>query len=162
MNAPAISYRPARLSDAEAVAALAQQLGYDADSAAVAARLARLLPRSDQEFHVAEHDGRAVGWIHMLLMEFVEAEAFVMIGGLVVDRGYRKQGIGRRLLERAEQWAVTNECSVVRLSTNVKRTEAHQFYQRVGYVNLKTQYSFAKPIGAASGDTLRAFVPDVT
>jgi hypothetical protein len=44
----------------------------------------------------------------------------------------------------------------------VARTQAHAFYERVGYVNLKTQYSFAKSVGAAGPDALRAFVPDVT
>jgi GNAT superfamily N-acetyltransferase len=162
MNTPAITIRPARPSDADAVAALARQLGYDADPAAVARRLSRLLGKGDQQFLVADHDGRPVAWIHMLLSEYVEAAAFVVIGGLVVDRAYRKQGIGRHLLARAEEWAARNDCSVVRLSSSVTRTEAHAFYQRVGYVNLKTQYSFAKPIGSASADTLRAFVPDVT
>ncbi len=98
----------------------------------------------------------------MLLAEFVEAEAFVWIGGLVVDRGSRNQGIGRRLLAHAEEWAAQQGCAVVRLSSNEKRIEAHAFYQRAGYTILKTQYSFAKSVGAAGPETLRAFVPDVT
>lgn len=154
--------RPARLSDAEAIAALTKQLGYDADTRAVSERLPRLLARSDQQFLVADHGGRAIGWIHMVVTEYVEADAFVVIGGLVVDREYRKQGIGRRLLARAEDWAAAKGCAFVRLSSSVKRTEAHAFYERSGYTNLKTQYSFAKPVGTAGSDALRAFVPDVT
>jgi hypothetical protein len=42
------------------------------------------------------------------------------------------------------------------------RTEAHAFYERAGYTNLKTQYSFAKSVGTAGPGALRAFVPDVT
>ena len=80
----------------------------------------------------------------MVITEYVEADAFVVIGGLVVDREYRKQGIGRRLLVRAEEWAAQQGCSLVRLWSNVKRVEAHGFYERAGYTNLKTQYSFAK------------------
>jgi predicted N-acetyltransferase YhbS len=106
MNAPSITIRPARVSDADAVAALSKQLGYDAATDAVADRLTRFLGRREQQFLVADDDGRVVGWIHMLVAEYVEAEAFVQIGGLVVDREYRKQGIGRRLLAQAEEWAV--------------------------------------------------------
>jgi hypothetical protein len=51
---------------------------------------------------------------------------------------------------------------VVRLSSTVQRIEAHTFYEGAGYTRIKTQYSFAKAVGAAAPDTVRAFVPDVT
>jgi hypothetical protein len=43
----------------------------------------------------------------------------------------------------------------------VQRTDAHAFYQHAGYSKLKTQYSFAKAVGAADPEALRAFVPNV-
>lgn len=162
MSSPAITIRRARLSDADAIAALSKQLGYHAEPAAVADRLSRVLARDDQQFLVADEHGHAVGWIHMLVSEYVEAAAFVIIGGLVVDREHRQQGIGRRLLAEAEAWTTQRGCSVVRLSSTISRTEAHAFYERAGYAKIKTQYSFAKPVGAAASDVLRAFIPDVT
>jgi GNAT superfamily N-acetyltransferase len=162
MTPSAVTIRPAGPSDAAAIAALTKQLGYDVDPTAVADRLSRLLARSDQQLLVADHGGRAVGWMHMLIAEFVELDACVVIGGLVVDREHRKQGIGRRLLARAEEWAVQKGCAVVRLWSSAIRIEAHEFYRRAGYSNVKTQYSFAKSVGAAGPDALRAFVPDVT
>ena len=42
------------------------------------------------------------------------------------------------------------------------RTETHALYLRVGYTNLETQYSYAKCVGTAASDALRAFVPRVT
>ena len=162
MSAPDIGIRAARPADAEAIAALAKQLGYTAEVSAVADRLSRVLPRPDQQFLVADRDGTAVGWIHMLIVEYVEAEAFVVIGGLVVDRDHRKQGIGRRLLAHAESWAAQHGCSVVRLSSTVQRLEAHMFYERAGYTKIKRQYSFAKAVGTAGPEAVRAFIPDVT
>src|SRR4029453_7642131 len=146
MSAADVTIRSARPSDAETIAELTKQLGYIADPSAVASRLMRLLERHDQQLLVADHGGRAIGWIHMVITEYVEAGAFVVIGGLVVDREDRKQGFGRRLLIRAEEWAAQHGCSLVRLSSNVKRVEAHAFYERVGYTNLKTQYAFAKRV----------------
>jgi predicted N-acetyltransferase YhbS len=162
MSAAAITIRAARPSDADAIASLSRQLGYQVAPSAVADRLSRLLARNDQQFLVADDSGRPVGWIHMLVSEYVEADAFVVIGGLVVDVEHRNQGIGRRLLARAEEWAVANGCSVVRLSSTTTRTAAHEFYRRAGYTTIKTQYSFAKPVGSAGPATLRAFIPDVT
>ena len=86
---PGLTIRPARSSDADAIAALTKQLGYDVEASAVADRLTRILTRHDQHFLMAEHDGRSVGWIHMVISEYVESGAFVVIGGLVVDRDHR-------------------------------------------------------------------------
>jgi len=56
----AVSIRPARASDADDIARLATQLGYDPEPAAVAARLARILARPDHQFFIAEEDGRGL------------------------------------------------------------------------------------------------------
>ena len=162
MTAEALTIRAARLSDADAIAALTKQLGYTTEPSAVADRLSRILARTDQQFVVADLGGRTIGWTHVVRVEYVEAAAFVTIGGLVVDGDHRKQGVGRRLLAYAEAWAAQHGCSVVRLSSTVARTEAHAFYERLGYTKLKTQYSFGKPVGTARAAALRAFVPDIT
>jgi GNAT superfamily N-acetyltransferase len=160
MNASTVTIRPARQSDAAAIATLTKQLGYEVDPAAVGERLSRMLLRDDQQFSIADLDGRPVGWIHMVVTEYVESGAFVVIGGLVVDREHRKQGIGRQLLAHAENWTSQRGCSIVRLWSSSTRTEAHRFYERVGYANIKTQFSFVKRLdGTAS---LSGFVPDVT
>jgi GNAT superfamily N-acetyltransferase len=160
MNAD-LTIREARVSDAEAIASLTKQLGYEVDPSGVADRLSRILARSDHQFLIADQAGVSIGWVHMVRMEIVETDAFVMIAGLVVDHGHRSQGIGRLLLEQAEAWAVTQGCSLVRLWSSSTRTAAHAFYEHVGYTNIKTQYSFLKPLDASAPLPLRAFVPDV-
>ena len=55
------SVRRALISDADDVARLTVELGYDADAESIARRLSRLLSRTDQEFFVADHEGRVVG-----------------------------------------------------------------------------------------------------
>ena len=159
---PEVTTRPARVSDAEAIVRLTKQLGYEVEARSVEDRLSRLLARRDQQFLIAEHGDRAIGWVHMIVAEYVETGVFVTIGGLVVDREYRGQGIGRRLLTEAEQWAAQQGCTIVRLSSSATRTEAHKFYEHVGYVNVKTQRAFAKPLTGPARDALRGFVPDVS
>jgi GNAT superfamily N-acetyltransferase len=153
--------RPARISDAGDIARLTVELGYDADTASIARRLSRLLSRPDQQFFVAESDGRVVGWVHVLISEYVELDPFVAIGGLVVDRTCRRKGIGRLLMQHAEQWASENGCSIVRLWSTISRTGAHEFYQEVGYAKVKTQHSFVKSLDGSGSDSLRKFVPRV-
>ena len=155
-----MSIRSARASDTPEIAVLTRQLGYDVDEGAMAGRLSRILARDDQEFLVADLDGCVAGWVHVAVAEFVELEAFVVIGGLVVDRAHRRTGIGRRLMQAAEAWARGRSLSAVRLWSSSTRTAAHQFYEALGYTNLKTQYSFVKSF-ATSPDGLSRFVPRV-
>jgi GNAT superfamily N-acetyltransferase len=149
--------RTAQVSDAQAIAALTVQLGYETSGDAVADRLTRLLARADQRFVVAEAGGRLVGWVHVQIAEYVESGAFAVIGGLVVDRAHRREGIGAALMAQAEAWAREQGCAVVRLWSSTSRAPAHKFYESLGYSNIKTQYSFVKALdvrGAALADRL--------
>jgi GNAT superfamily N-acetyltransferase len=157
----AVSIRAARTSDAHDIAELTLQLGYKVAEHDVAERLARILSRPDQQFFMAELDGQPVGWVHTAVTEFVESGAFVVIGGLVVDRAHRKRGIGSLLMARAEEWGRAQGCSIVRLWSSSIRVESHRFYERLGYRNIKTQYSFMKSVDAAGHEALHSFVPKV-
>jgi GNAT superfamily N-acetyltransferase len=154
-----VPVRIARLSDAEAIARLTAQLGYEIDAPTVAARLSRILARQDQQFMVAELEDRLVGWVHAIVWEFVETGAFVVLGGLVVDRSLRRKGIGRTLVVTAEEWAVGQGCSVVRLWSSVARTEAHRFYEQLGYSNIKSQFSFVKSVDPEGLIDFGGFIP---
>jgi GNAT superfamily N-acetyltransferase len=155
-----VSIRRARPSDAAAIANLTAQLGYDVDAAAVSGRLARLLPRADHYLLVADLAGSPIGWLHAATSEYIEADKFVLIGGLVVDRDHRRMGIGRLLMEAAERWATAQDCSIVRLWSSSVRAAAHDFYEQLGYVNVKTQYSFVKSLDGDSSH-FEQFMPRV-
>ncbi len=167
-----ISIRLARSSDADQIAALTAQLGYDVASPAVAERLGRILPRRDQRFWVAElvaerdqaeapEPPGVVGWLHAIVTEHVESESHIHIAGLVVDSEHRGTGIGTRLLEQAERWATEEGCLVVRLHSTTTRVATHRFYERRGYTNIKTQYSFGKYLRGSDQEKLRKLIPRV-
>jgi GNAT superfamily N-acetyltransferase len=155
-----LSIRPARRSDADDIARLTTQLGYDVVTSDVGARLERILARPDQAFFIAAIDGHAAGWLHVAVAEYVEAERFVVVAGLVVDSRHRRQGVGTALVQHAEQWAATQGCSIVRLWSTSTRAGAHRFYERLGFTNVKTQFSFVKPLDGAAAD-VKKFVPRV-
>ena len=153
--------RRARDTDARDIARLTAQLGYAEDADATADRLSRVLRLPDQCVLVADADGRVAGWLHAAVSQPLDCDRFVTVVGLVVDAGHRGSGMGRQLMEHAEQWARTQGCAFVRLTSSAARTRAHQFYERIGYTNIKTQYSFAKALDPAQRDSLRQFVPRV-
>lgn len=68
------------------------------------------------------------------------------INGLVIDENSRGKGIGRLLLERVKQWAKEKGNDKLSLHCNVKRTEAHDFYEHLGFNEIKQQKYFALDI----------------
>ena len=129
-----VSLRSACVDDAGEISRLTGHLGYEVSPADVSARLSRMLEREDQQFLVAELDGRAVGWIHVGVAEYLETGAFAAVNGLVVDRDVRSRGVGQLLLERAEEWARDRDVPLIRLWSTTSREGAHRFYERQGYM----------------------------
>lgn len=153
--------RPATPADAGDVATLTVQLGYELSATDAAARLSRILSHSDHRFWVADVRDDVVGWVHAVVTEYIDTEPFMVVAGLVVDRQHRRHGVGEALMGQVEAWARECGCAVVRLSSSDMRVDAHRFYERLGYVNIKTQYSFLKALDADTGTHIRGFVPRV-
>jgi len=147
-----VSLRSACVDDAGEISRLTGHLGYEVSPADVSARLSRMLGREDQQFLVAELDGRPVGWIHVGVAEYLETGAFAAVNGLVVDRDVRSRGVGQLLLERAEEWARDRDVPLIRLWSTTSREGAHRFYERQGYMKIKTQYAFVKSLRPGQND----------
>ena len=140
-------------ADALAVASLSEQLGYPIPATVTAERLAMLSQSAEYGFFVAERDGVVIGWVQVYGVHLLaSAQFFAEIGGLVVDAGTRRQGVGRALMSQAEAWTQAHGYSEVRLRSGLHRTEAHQFYKDIGYALTKTSHMFRKalPVSAAS------------
>ena len=141
------SIRPARLGDAGQIADLCGQLGYPASEMQMQQRLAAVLGDHRHAVYVAEGEGaHLVGWLHVYVPWLLMLEGRAEIGGLVVDKGHRRSGIGRRLMVKAEGWARANGCEVVHLRSNVVREGAHRFYERLGYCQASRQQTFQKAV----------------
>ncbi len=153
--------RPADVADAGDVSRLMAQLGYEVSPAETAVRLPKILAKTDQRFLVAALAGAIVGWIHVSLSDHIDAETCVMIEGLVVDREHRRHGIGATLLRHAEDWGRSQGCSLIRLRSASTRTQAHKFYQDLGYTVVKTQLAFAKALAESARGTLGRLSPKV-
>ncbi len=138
--------RPARPSDAERVAALSGQLGYPCSPQEMEERLRRLERAEGHAVFVAERSGEVVGWVDVHVSSTVTTPTQADVGGLVVEEACRGGGVGRVLMQRAEQWAREHECRVIRLRSNVIRADAHAFYARLGYAEFKTQKNFRKEL----------------
>ena len=120
-------------------------LGYPCDYELVKNRLSNL--NKDREIvYVAVYDNQVVGFIHIEKYELLYFEPRANIIGIAVSKSYQRQGIGSKLLTQAEVWAKSKGIKVMRLNSGIKRKEAHNFYQKAGYQDIKEQLIFIKKI----------------
>jgi GNAT superfamily N-acetyltransferase len=142
-----VTIRSATAGDAESMALLCGQLGYPASEEQIRTRLAQILLDEDHAVHIAQTpDGCLIGWVHVYIPELLLVHRRAEIGGLVVDEGHRRRGIGRALMAWAEQWARAQGCKALHLRSNVLRREAHLFYDGIGYRKLTTQRTYQKAV----------------
>ena len=136
--------RDITIDDAEAAARLSGELGYPVSTEEMRGRLQRLKCLQDRAVYVACLSTGVAGWIDVGMVHHLQAETYAEIGGLVVASEARSKGIGRQLLERAEQWARDRGVYRVVVRSQVKREDAHRFYEREGYLRVKTSAVFSK------------------
>ena len=143
-DVPRSSIRQMRPEDAAPVAALTTQLGYPANEDAIRRRIDLIKDRPDARLFVAVREDAVVGWLHVQAMCSLENDTRGEIWGLVVSESARGTGIGRCLVDAAEEWAIVRGLGVTSLRSNQLRTEAHAFYEHLGYKVVKTQSAFRK------------------
>jgi GNAT superfamily N-acetyltransferase len=143
-----VRIRRALLSDSDAIAALASELGYPSSSEQIRARLQTLLPRDSHFIAIAENGGSAAGWVAAEERMLLESGKRAEIVGLVVAVNARRFGIGRALVREAESWARDRGVETIGVRSNVVRPEAHPFYESLGYTRSKTQHAYSKRLAS--------------
>ena len=136
--------RLAVTSDSAEIARLTNELGYFADPSAITNRLTSLTDQPNQLVLVAVSEEKIVGWLQAHASVALESGYRVEIVGLIVSADSRRCGVGRRLVERAEQWAQEIGAETVVVRSNTKRTESHHFFPALGYSVSKTQTVYRK------------------
>ena len=137
--------RTATLSDAPSVAHLVSQLGYQTTAPQMESRLQAMLARPEYVLFLAETNHTVIGLVGAYLTLGLELDGpYGRLGGLVVDEGWRGQGIGRMLLDAVEGWLKGRGASLLLITSGLGRAEAHRFYRHLGYE--ETGLRFAKKI----------------
>ena len=95
---------------------------------------------------VAEAEGSIVGLAAAVkVLAIGHPGGYVKMNGIGVLPEYRRQGIGKKLMEQVERFAVEQGAPYVGLASGISRAEAHAFYGNSGYQ--KTSYWFRKCLG---------------
>ena len=141
-----LKIRDAQVKDLDALADLCNQLGYPVGTEEVRLRLSEINRLAHHKVYLAETDQAVVGWIHIYLCPLLISSLQAQLGGLIVHSDYRGSGVGQSLMHQAETWARENGCSLLTIFTNVVRAETHEFYDRLGYQVVKTEFVMQKDL----------------
>lgn len=140
-----INIRRCMISDAHRIYELSmKELGYKFSEEQVEANVRRLIGVPTSLILVAESGDEVVGFIHASNHEPVYAPPMKNILGLAVDREYRKNGLGRMLVEAVEKWARETGAAGIRVNSGANMDSGLRFYKALGYDYIRTQYKFKK------------------
>ena len=97
--------------------------------------LARMTAQG-QRVLVAEDDGRIAGTLVLAIVENLthKGTPYAIIENVIVDEAARGKRHGEALIEQAAEEARQAGCYKVSLTSNKRRSEAHRFYERLGFV----------------------------
>ncbi|MEO4052540.1 GNAT family N-acetyltransferase [Solibacillus sp. CAU 1738] len=143
-----IQTRMLRNSDYDKITDLLAELGYPMTLEDVTMQYEELQKHPDYETIVAVKNDSIVGIAGLCKSYYFERKGtYARILTFVVSEAERQQGIGTKLLQTCEQWAIEQGCNSIALNSGNRkeRQAAHAFYIANGYVGRST--GFSKSIG---------------
>lgn len=136
-----VTIRPAGNGDLPALVSLIGELGYPIPFEDMRANLAYVSASPNDEILAAECDGRVVGLIGLRIVMAIHRVGRVgEYSSFVVSEPFRRRGVGRALVAAAEEWLVARGIRSIRVASNNRRAEAHQFYAALGYEPTHTMF----------------------
>ena len=99
------------------------------------AALERLSADPNQHLVVAVREDRVVGTLQLTIVPGLSRRGATrsIIEGVRVHADERGSGLGTRLIEWAIEESRRQHCRLVQLTSDTSRTDAHRFYERLGF-----------------------------
>ena len=128
-----VTVREVTRADDAAIGELLGELGYPS-ATDLQTRLGSWLDVSERRLLVAVVCGDVVGMLGLVMTPRLESDGWwAQVVALVVAERYRGQGVGRRLVERAEALSEEAGCDTLFINSSRRRTDAHALFVRLGY-----------------------------
>jgi ribosomal protein S18 acetylase RimI-like enzyme len=99
------------------------------------ATLARMATYPDFAAYCAEIDGVVVGSFSLMIVDNLAhwGVSSALVENVVVASGHQGEGIGRAMIRAAFRLAEEKGAYKVALSSNIRSTRAHEFYESLGF-----------------------------
>ncbi|AMW11556.1 GNAT family acetyltransferase [Streptomyces qaidamensis] len=112
------------------------------DLAPYLAALERLSADPNQRVVVAVRQGRVVGTLQLTIIPGLSRRGATrsIIEGVRIHADERGSGLGTQLIEWAIQASRDQGCQLAQLTSDRTRTDAHRFYERLGFTASHTGF----------------------
>ncbi|MFD4875383.1 GNAT family N-acetyltransferase [Streptomyces sp. NPDC058420] len=99
------------------------------------AALERLAADPNQHLVVAVREGRVVGTLQLTIVPGLSRKGATrsIVEAVRIHADERGSGLGTQLIEWAIDESRRQDCQLVQLTSDVTRTDAHRFYERLGF-----------------------------
>jgi aminoglycoside 6'-N-acetyltransferase I len=110
------------------------------------------LLHSDRESGILVRDdnGKAIAFMNLSLRsDYVPGanhRPVAYLEGVYVKPEYRKQGVGKALIEYAERWALDRGCTELASDALIDNTTSHEFHEKIGFQEVERTVFFIKSI----------------
>jgi GNAT superfamily N-acetyltransferase len=129
--------REARIQDIPEILRLLRVLDTEAEMSFSEAEdiFARMEAYPHYRCYMAVEDDKPIGIFCMIICDNLghAGQKFAVVENVVVDPSCQGQGVGKVLMEAAMDEAARHGCYKLMLSSNEKRTDAHRFYDHLGF-----------------------------
>ena len=88
----------------------------------------------DKQILLAVDKSKIVGLASVVFLPRLNQKLELWIPELVVDKNYRKKGIGKSLIQSCIDIAKKKGCFRIRLESGNKKKGSHKFYKKLGFV----------------------------
>jgi GNAT superfamily N-acetyltransferase len=136
MNDNTTIIRQATAKDVPDLAVLMNELGYPTTVVDMQQRFQLLQSHADYLTWVAVCNNQVAGMIGLIKNIYYEKNGqYIRVGALVVNKTFRKTGLGKSLLQKATDWAIESGITQIYLTSGNReeRIDAHAFYKHQGY-----------------------------
>ncbi|MBI5151595.1 MAG: GNAT family N-acetyltransferase [Candidatus Pacebacteria bacterium] len=123
---------------------LVEMMGYPNTLEEITQKLQRICSQVSHVLYIAKDDDKIIGFCHAYIRDLLETPRSVELHGLAVLDKYQGKGVGSQLIKSVEEWTKRQDIHIIVLSSNVSRTQAHGFYEHLGYKKIKQQFVFKK------------------
>lgn len=60
---------------------------------------------------------------------------FLVIEAVIIKNQFRRKGIGKKIFDKLDEFAMKNKCAYSILVSSANRKEAHKFYESLGFID---------------------------
>mgnify|MGYP000645706740 CR=1 FL=1 len=132
--------RKAQEDDVNVISKLLKQLGYETEPVVIK-KMLTTATNPDNEVFVCTHNEKVIALMSLIIFNyFPSAQKLCRITSIVVNEKLRGSGVGTKLINHAKFIALNRNCSILEVTTSLKRQQTQKYYENIGFK--KTSYKY--------------------